>query len=269
MLALSTACFYPAYTEQALKDICELGIKNVEFFFNAKDECSKKYIDNINDILRFYGASVLSTHTYTGAFEHYYLFSDYDRRRHEIKDDFHRMMEATRNLGASVLSFHGQRLSSSSGPEIPPTEIEAYADGIYPILELCEQYGVDLCQENVSWCKSYSPAFISLAKKALNHPHFKFTLDIKQADRVNIDPKDYIDAAKDILANVHLSDCDPVFSCLLPGRGNFDFTGLFSYLRDSGYKGNYVIEVYRSSFNERGELIKSYEDFWAAYGDLL
>ena len=43
----------------------------------------------------------------------------------------------------------------------------------------------------------------------------------------------------------------------MPGKGVFDFETLFKQLKDIGFKGNMLIEVYDNAFKEISELKQS------------
>ena len=47
--------------------------------------------------------------------------------------------------------------------------------------------------------------------------------------------------------------------CMLPGKGNFDFSLLFKELQADGYKGACLIEVYRHAYSDYSELFEAYD----------
>ena len=90
---ISTACYYPMYTEKALQELIEAGVKGVEIFFNATDEISGKIYREIEAMVRSNEVSVHSVHPFSSAMETVYLFSDYDRRSDELLDVYRRYFE--------------------------------------------------------------------------------------------------------------------------------------------------------------------------------
>ena len=85
----------------------------------------------------------------------------------------------------------------------------------------------------------------------------KGTLDIKQARQSNVDYRDLItEMGKDIVT-VHLSDINEQGKMCLPGKGTTDFNELFSRLKDVGFDGALLLEVYQSDFTDVKELFNS------------
>lgn len=59
---------------------------------------------------------------------------------------------------------------------------------------------------------------------------------------------------------MHISDYTDEKDCVLPGRGKFDFKKAFiAQLRETGYDGDLVIEVYSDSFSHPREVAEAME----------
>ena len=87
---------------------------------------------------------------------------------------------------------------------------------------------------------------------------FKLVLDVKQARRAGVDPKEFINAMGKSIVHVHLSDYSKDCDCLPPcDEGLFDFEELFRELHKAGYNGKYMIELYSNNFSKENEILKS------------
>ena len=87
---------------------------------------------------------------------------------------------------------------------------------------------------------------------------FRMVLDIKQAVRAGCSPYDFTDILADNICHVHISDYNGVSDCVPPGEGRFDFKKFFDTMKEKGYRGDYVIELYRSGFRDIGQLESSF-----------
>jgi sugar phosphate isomerase/epimerase len=116
-------------------------------------------------------------------------------------------------------------------------------------------YGVNLCLENVHWCAYNKPGFFAEMKKRIPNLHGVF--DIKQARRSHYPWRMYINEMAGSIAYVHLSDINEEGRMCLPGKGVYDFTEILKTLKDSGFDGNVIIEVYGGDYEKEEELKQS------------
>ena len=116
--------------------------------------------------------------------------------------------------------------------------------------------GCKLAYENVHLTLFNFPEFYNNIKKYTN---VNTCLDIKQAMQSKYSVYDYIDAMGDNLVNVHLCDYDENGNLYVPGKGNFDFVKLFKYLKDKGYNGPLLMELYAGNYMKYDEIIQGYE----------
>ena len=85
----------------------------------------------------------------------------------------------------------------------------------------------------------------------------KATLDIKQARQSGVDYKDLIKEMGEDIVTVHLSDIDANGKMCLPGKGVTDFNDLFCRLKDVGFDGAMLLEVYQNDFATTDQLLES------------
>lgn len=251
-LGISTACFYPQPVEEILPILAGLGVHAVEVFFNTESEFSPRFYEQLGAQARQLGLDIVSVHPYTSLMEGLLLFSDYQRRTEDGLMQYQRYLECTAALGARFFTFHGERdMGHADDPARWARKCEVYRR----LCGLAASCGVTLAQENVAWCRSRDPAFLSALYRDV--PALRYTLDIKQAHRAGRHPREFIDAVGERLVNIHINDFSAEQSCLLPGAGTMDYADFFSRLRAAGYSGHALIEVYRSNFTGPDDLARA------------
>lgn len=249
-LGISTACLYPMATEESLSRLLGRGFRLFEIFINTASELEEGYYQKeLCSRLKQAGALVTSIHPFTSAFENMLLFSDYPRRTEDGLAFYRRYFEMAQQLGARYLVLHGQRNYQKS--RIPEEEYFARYARLFRLGK--EEYGIITAQENVAAFRSEKAAFIRKMRETLGKD-CAFVLDIKQAVRAGEDPEEMRLAMGKNLVHVHLNDHTPGKDCMLPGKGIFCFESFFRKLRDCGYQGDGVIEVYRGDFGPEEQL---------------
>jgi len=104
---ISTACFYPQYTEDALRTLAGHFPECVEVFINAACELEPEYLRSLRQIAEDAGIKIISLHPYTSGLEPMFFFSNYDRRYDEGLELYKKMSQAANLLGAGIIVFHG------------------------------------------------------------------------------------------------------------------------------------------------------------------
>jgi len=253
-VGISSACFYPMQTEDAIDQIIRCGFRNVEIFVNSECEYHPTYCKELRKKLDDGGVNVVSLHSYTAVIESLYFFSGYERRIQDALDAYRRYFEAAATLGAKYFSFHGERAPHQIG--FGGADFDTQCAVLCRLSDVASEYGITVTQENVSWCASSDPNYIRGLRDALGNK-IGFTLDLKQARRVNVPWQEYADAMGDRLLNIHISDTKDKKLSMLPGEGAFDFAQFFQYLKGKSYSNCVVIEVYSNDFGQNEQLIGS------------
>lgn len=246
-VGLSSAIFYPTVnTEDTIKIISDIGFGTGEIFLNSLSEYEEDFLSILNEKIKYHNFNVNSVHAFGSPFEPY-LFDAYSRRRKDMICIFKKVCRATKFLGAKYYTFHGMKFMDFSNLN-DSLIIDVYNELAY----IAKEEGISLCQENVSWCMSKDLNFLSMLKENLKYP-ISFTLDLKQAYKADVEPEEYIKVMGKDLANFHINDKNKDNICLLPGKGDINYSLIFKLLKDIGYEGEAIIEVYRENF-------KTYED---------
>ena len=247
-IGMSSSCFYPEETERSLRRIGEAGAKTAELFFNSPGELQGDLLRELCAIRDHYGMEIVSVHPFMSFAEGFYLFSDYERRFRDSLDFYPRFFEAAEVLGAHLFVLHGAKRLM--------IEPDCYAERFARLNEKAKPFGVQVAHENVVHYVGEDPAFMQMLQTALGRD-FAMVLDLKQAYRAGVDPFAFIDAVGDSIVHVHASDSDPDHDCMPPGKGAFPFRRLFDALEGRGYKGKYLIELYRHNFTDERDLTEA------------
>ncbi len=243
---ISTANLYPMVIEEALTTLNGFGAEVVEVFLNTTSELTPDFAAMLKKRADDIGVSIRSFHSYTSCFEPYLLFSLYERRFEDGLRVFAPIFEAAAIAGADYVILHGDRDPGN----LPAEQSIARYEKLY---DLGQQYGVTLLQENVVRFRACQPQFVREMRRQLGDKA-QFTLDFKQCRRTGVAIEEMIDAMSGAIRHVHISDYDDESDCLMPGVGKEDFPRLLQKLKESGFDGALIIELYRHNFDKVEEL---------------
>ena len=246
---ISTSCLYPQNTEKALEELGKAGVKTCEVFLNSISETTPEFAKILNKIKDEYGMNIVSVHPFSSFSETYMLFGEYERRYKDVLDFYKRCFEFTGNVGAHISIIHGSLLPGKISHE-------EYFERFAVLIESGKDFGVSVCQENVNRHFSESPDFLKKMKNTIGN-NFKMVFDVKQAVRAGYSPIDFAEEFKNDIIHIHISDHSEKCDCLPPAEGNFDFKKLISVMKSVNYSGKYIIELYRSAFNQPHDLTKA------------
>lgn len=250
-VGISTSCFYPESTEDSLKRVIEAGAKVTEVFFNAPSELERPFLTRLSGLAEDNGVRITSIHPFTSFAEGYILFSKYRRRFEDYRDFYRKYYAAAAALGAKTVVLHGALQPRN-------IEIEEYAERLQLLMEDARECGVALAQENVVHHVGQTLQEMEELRRLVGDG-FHMVLDIKQSYLAGVDPLEFFKGFAACICHLHLSDHDSEHKCLPPFDGNFDFAALFSLMRESGYSGDAVIELYRSGFEKSAQLTEAME----------
>ena len=247
---VSTASlFLRKNNEEALPLLEKLGVKTAEVFLTSFSEYGEEFA---NTLLRCKGnLDINSVHILNTQYEPQ-LFNAHPRVRADAFYWLDKVMQGAKILGAPYYTFHGTARVKKASRSGENDNFVRMIEGFKDILSACEKYGVKLCLENVEWA-TYNRVgvFEKLAKEL---PSLLGVLDIKQA-RISGEPyENYLTEMGERIAYVHVSDCDNNGKMRLPGKGSFDFDTLVKRLKDVGFDGALLVEVYTDYYENECEL---------------
>lgn len=246
---VSTACMYPTVLEKAFLTLAQAGVKTTEIFVNSHCELSDPYKSEMLAIKKEYGVDVVSVHPFTCGIEPMMLFTAYERRVEDMLDYYKRFFEYMNDFDAGYFVLHGNKNENV-------IEDEMYFERYIKLQEAAESFGVCVVQENVSRCTGGSLDFLVKMKNALGNKAC-FVLDLKQAHRAGNDPTEMVKALGSNIKHVHFSDCGKAGDCLKFGFGEYDNEAFFAALKEQGYDGSVILELYRNGFGKAEELAEN------------
>jgi len=234
------------YNEDALVTLNEIDSRVCEIFLESFCE----YNEDFGKLLKSRQGSltVNSVHTLNTHFEPE-LFSINPRAKDDAFKILGGVMKAAEQVNAKYYTFHGK---SRIKKDVNYDNYPVLAKGFDEIIGECLKSNVIFSLENVVWAMYNRVGYFSEIRKLC--PKLKGVLDIKQARISGEKWQDYLTEMGNDLVTVHVSDIDDNGKIRLPGKGNFDFTELFRRLKDVGFDGNILIEVYKDDFGEISEL---------------
>ncbi len=250
-VGISTASLFGRMnTEDSLAFLAKNDVPTVEVFLESYCEYNREFGRILKGCKG--NSKVHSIHTLTTQFEPQ-LYSLNVRAQQDSFKLLDMTMQAANEIGAKYYTFHGPARIKRTPIVI---NFDRIADITNRIMQVTGKYGVTLAFENVHWCYyNYVGFFQELKKRTAG---LKSTLDIKQARQSGVDVYDLVKEMGDSIVTVHLSDIDNNGKMCLPGRGVTDFKQLFTRLKDVGFDGALLLEVYQNDYKEYKELFDSY-----------
>lgn len=247
---ISTACFYPEKTEEALLQLSEWHIPATEVFLNTFSELEPAYLRELKRIADAGGVKILSIHPFTSGMEPMLFFSKYKRRFEDGLELYRRYYQAANILGGKIVVFHGNYITTQ-------IETEEYFNRFGLLMEDAKKEGALLCHENVSRCAGHSPVFFRQMSSYL--PEAKYVFDIKQAVRSGENVLDFVKLMGKNIIHLHISDHNAQNDCLAPGKGTFNISEMLHYCHLQGFCGGALVELYRENYGQSVELLQGFQ----------
>ncbi len=251
-IGISTASLYMRENiEDAIVTLRELGAKVTECFLETYTEYTPEFARLLKS--RIGDLKVHSVHVHTMHYEPE-LFSDNVRQHQAALELYKNVLGLGQLLGAKCYTMHGRgRIKRSVNYD----NYEAVGKRLNKLSDIAGDYGIFLCLENVEWAYYNRVGFFKAVSEYA--PNLKAVLDVKQARLSGDDVYSYIGEMGNKLKTVHLSDIDENGKRCLPGKGITDFKELFSALKENGFDGEMLLEVYSGDYGEVKELSDSLE----------
>ncbi len=238
--------------EDALPFLNEIGVKTAEVFLTSFSEYGVEFGKLLAQ--RKGNVRVHSVHDLNTQFEPQ-LFVTNERVR---KDAFYwlsKVMESGKELGAKYYTFHGIARIKRAARSGDNDDFNSLCKNFQEIYNFCQNYGLKLCLENVEWATYNRLGVFGKIRSAV--PNIGGVLDVKQARISGADYREYLTEMGENLTHVHLSDLDEKGKIRLPGQGVFDFGETIDRLKDVGFDGALIIEVYKDDYADLSEIKNS------------
>ena len=252
-VGVSTASLFQRKTnEDALPLLNDLGVTCAEVFLTTFSEYDEEFGKLLAE--KKGNIDVHSVHVLNTQFEPQ-LFASNERVK---KDAFYwlsKVMEAGKELGAKYYTFHGTARIKRSARSGQYDDFTSICKNFQEIYEFCQSYGLKLCLENVEWATYNRLGVFNQIRSCV--PSIGGVLDVKQARISGVDYRDYLTEMGANLTHVHLSDVDEMGKIRLPGQGVFNFGETIDRLKDVGFDGALIIEVYKDDYSDLSEIKNS------------
>lgn len=264
-IGISTASFYNLTMIEDLPAVyADWGVPYAEYFLNTLSEYEPDFIALLKARTEAAGLTVTSVHPMSSMFESQ-LFSLHPRQQADAFRIYEKVLAAGRALNTHRYCMHGAAHLSGAAKNL---ELYRIAPVFDRLTEMAQAYDIRLTLENVSWCFCREPAFALALLDAMQSDALHFTLDVKQAVRSGVDPFAFVDAVGDRIDAVHCCDYrveNGQLRYVLPPYGDFDFRKLLAKLREKGFDGDVLVEVYSDTYTDSSEL----RDAFYAFRDQL
>ncbi len=246
-IGISTGCFFPQETLQAIDRAGKLGVKYLEIFFNTHSELSEDYLLKIKSVVKKYNIIVTSIHPYTSAIESFMFFSKNDYKLNDSISLYEAYFKACNILGCKYVVIHGCFESYSY------MDMKRYCCNLNKLSQKAREYGVYISQENVY---KFKCGYIENIEQFLKYADkdIKFTFDIKQAVKSRQSIYKILRLIGDRISHIHISDYKKRMHSLMPFDGNFNFDRFFEYVQKNTTAEFALVELYSNA-------IKSDEQF--------
>ena len=245
----TSSLFLREMNEDALTVLNALGVKSTEIFLTTFSEYTEEFASLL--LSRRGELKVNSVHLLNTQFEPQ-LFGSHPRAKKDAFEILHRAMASAHIFGAERYTFHSlTRLKRNSSP----LNYDSLGENFNEIIAACAEHGVKLCLENVHWALYNEPGIFSRLKRRC--PDLQGVLDVKQARLSGYPYQMYVKDMEGSISHVHLSDVDGRGKICLPGQGIFDFEECLRRLKDAGFDGALLIEVYPKDYGDYAELKRS------------
>lgn len=245
----TSSLFLREMNEDALTVLNALGVKSTEIFLTTFSEYTEEFARLL--LSRRGELKVNSVHLLNTQFEPQ-LFGSHPRAKRDAFEILHRAMASAHIFGAERYTFHSlTRLKRNSSP----LNYDSLGENFNEIIAACAEHGVKLCLENVHWALYNEPGIFSRLKRRC--PDLQGVLDVKQARLSGYPYQMYVRDMEGSISHVHLSDVDGRGKICLPGQGRFDFEECLRRLKDAGFDGALLIEVYPKDYGDYAELKRS------------
>ena len=247
---VSTASlFMRRKNEDAVQRLRELGVQCAEVFLTSFSEYGEEFARIVKE--KKGDVCINSVHILNAQIEPQ-LFSNHERVKADSYYFLSKAMAGAKLLGAPYYTFHGTARYKKSARDPKNDNFERMGNGLREAFDFCQKYGVTLCLENVEWSTYNRVGVFSAMKNYV--PRLLGVLDIKQARIAGEGYEKYLDEMGESLAYAHISDVDEMGNIRLPGQGTFDFATMIKRLKDVGFDGNLLIEVYKENYQDEAEL---------------
>lgn len=251
-IGISTATYFgKVLTEDTFRYIKSAGVDVAEVFMTTFSEYTPEFGDILKKNAEDNGVTVYSVHSANLNYEPG-LNNPVQRAVDDAEYFYREVLANGLKLNAHSYTYHG---STRLKRRAYSFDFEKLGAKMEHLCDIADEYNINLSYETVHWAYFNSPDFFNSLK--VFSPRLKCTMDIKQIMQAGKSFEEFMPCVEGRLNNVHLTDYDGNGNILRPGKGNVDYYKLFSMLRDVGYDGPLMVELYCGNYDNYAELSDS------------
>lgn len=131
------------------------------------------------------------------------------------------------------------------------------------IAPLCEMHGVNVLLET-----SLPPSGVASLLEKLGSKRILLNYDLGNSAYWKFNPREELLLYSGQIGNIHIKDCTPEKYSVPLGTGNVDFPLIFQLLKETGYRGDFILQTARSADDHIGTA-KRFLEFTQFYVDKL
>jgi hexulose-6-phosphate isomerase len=135
-------------------------------------------------------------------------------------------------------------------------EFEGVINTLQSMLLLAEKTGIEIHLES-----SLPPARFASLLERLPHPLLKVNYDSGNSSSLGYKPQDEFTAYGKHVGSVHIKDRLLGGGTVAPGTGDADFASLAESLKNTGYSGDFILQVARAASGEEVDWIRQNREF--------
>ena len=244
--------------EEEFRVASQLGLDEVDFIFDfdryqENPMWTKAGITKVQEVIQNSGVKVRYICADFFMRRPFFRVSEEDRK--ENIDTLKMLLESAKQIGAENIEIPLVDNSSMKTAE----EKELFIKSLEECLPRAKELNLTISLETDLPHKG----LLGLVEQC----GIKITYDSGNSSSLGYDPYEEISTYGKYLANVHVKDRVLGGNTVPLGTGNADFDKLFRGLKETGYKGSFILQAARGEEGRERETIQSYRDFVKAYID--
>lgn len=239
----------------------QVGIDEIEFIFDfdryvENPLWTKEGEDKIRALIAETGVGV--RHICADFFMRRPFFRVTEDERKENVEILKKLILAASEIGSVGIEIPLVDNSSIKTQE----EEDAFVSSVKECLPLAEEKNIAIGLEI-----DYPPQkFVALLAR-FNHPLLKANYDSGNSAGLGYEPHEEITTLGSLLSNVHIKDRKFQGTTVTLGTGSTDFSAFFQGLKETRYKGSFILQVARGADGKEPETIRGQMDFVKGYID--
>jgi len=148
-------------------------------------------------------------------------------------------------VGAKQITIHSGHKDKPESETAVAKNFGVLIKNFKEIVKFGKKYGIKISLENSPRNHALCVEAKDLLKVVNSVKGLKAVLDVGHANTTNMNPIDYFKQVKDFVINMHIHDNDGESDQhAVIGKGNINYKALLGKIKNSGYYGPFILEVF-------------------------